>query len=136
MADKGNCAMGKKKRNTKSEAGREDSKLESVPPSPSDRRQHSRGMPQDLQVDMYVEDDLHTGSARNLSEGGLFIQGGPSVAVGDEIIVSIQPTRDEPVYLLRAEVRDVQNEGQAAGMGVRFIEPESDLVKACRLAVS
>jgi Tfp pilus assembly protein PilZ len=111
--------MGKKKSKTK----------------PTERREHLRGLPQDLQVDVYVEDDLHTGSARNLSEGGLFIQGGPSVAVGDEVIVSLQPTMNEPVYLLRAEVRGVQAQGKAAGIGVRFIEPEGDLVAACRTMV-
>jgi|GEM_PF-4547704 len=117
--------MGKKKRNTKS-----------TTPPVSERRQHLRGLPQDLQVDLYIKDDLHTGSARNLSEGGVFIQGGPSMTIGDEIIVSLQPTRDEPVYLLRAEVRGVHDEGQDAGIGVRFIEPEIDLVAACRSAVS
>jgi Tfp pilus assembly protein PilZ len=135
MTQRENCAMGKKKRNTKSAAGRDASVLNSVAPSPSERRQYLRGLPQDLQVDVYVEDDLHTGSARNLSEGGVFIQGGPSVAVGDEVIVSLQPTLDEPVYLLRAEVRGIQDEGGTAGIGVRFIEPESDLVAACRSMV-
>lgn len=101
----------------------------------SERRQHTRGLPQDLQIDVYVQDDQHTASARNLSEGGAFIQGGPPMAVGDEVIVSLQPSMDEPVYLLRAEVRGVQAEGQTAGMGVRFIEPESDLVAACRSVV-
>lgn len=116
--------MGKKKHKTRTN-----------PAAASERRQHTRGLPQDLQVDVYVQDDQHSGSARNLSEGGVFIQGGPSVAIGEEVIVSIQPTPEEPVYLLRAEVRGVQAAGQKVGMGVRFIEPESDLVAACRSVV-
>jgi len=88
-----------------------------------------------MEVDVYVEDAPHTAAARNLSEGGAFIEGGPSVAVGEEVIVSIQPTPEEPVYLLRAEVRGVQAQGQEQGMGIRFIEPEHDLVAACRSVV-
>src|SRR5262245_374000 len=101
------------------------------PPLPSERRQHPRV---DLiaQVQVKRGGDVEILQARNVSLGGVFLEGEaknhPHLAIGVELDLALQPEDDpegQPI-LMRAKVARVERGGAMPGFGLSIIRIDAN----------
>ena len=72
-------------------------------------------------------DELFSDFARDINEGGIFVETGQPLAVGSEVALEFKlPGSDDPVSVAGRVVRTVTTGNQQPGMGVEFGQLDSD----------
>lgn len=86
----------------------------------ADRRKHPRAALQ-VQVDIHSGSNFYSGQTRDLSEGGLFIEGPAFVPIGETITIRV--TLLGKKLDLSSEVAWILHDaaGEAIGFGARFV---------------
>lgn len=76
-----------------------------------------------VRVDYQTVDELFSEFARNINEGGLFVETDKPPAVGTEVSLQFRiPGSDEPVVSSGRVVRTAEGSGDPPGMGIEFDE--------------
>ena len=89
-------------------------------PKSAEGRQHVRA-PIELKVDYKKMNSFFADYTKNISKGGTFIKTKKPLPIGTRFLFKLSvPHRDAPFELL-GEVVWSKNEGEEAGMGIRFI---------------
>ena len=90
-------------------------------PSKPERRRYERA---DLlvRVDYKTVDELFSEFARNINEGGLFVETDAPPEVGSSVALQFQiPGSEEPIQVMGRVVRVTRGDGdEAPGMGIEF----------------
>ncbi len=89
-------------------------------PKSAEMRQHVRA-PIELKVDYKKMNSFFADYTKNISKGGTFIKTKKPLPIGTRFLFKLSvPHRDAPFELL-GEVVWSKNEGEEAGMGIKFI---------------
>ncbi len=95
-----------------------------VPPG-VDKRAHPR-IPIELRVDYPKLNAFFADYTRNISKGGTFIRTKQPLPTGTRFVFRlVVPTLDEPI-VLEGEVAWTREEGEEAGMGIRFVYADEE----------
>lgn len=85
-----------------------------------DKRDHPR-IPIELRVEYPKLNAFFADYTRNISKGGTFIRTAKPLPVGTSFVFRLLvPNRDEP-FVLDGVVAWVRDQGEDAGMGIRFV---------------
>jgi len=98
---------------------------------PTERRKHPR-MAISVSVDVRSDHNFFMGRTRDISEGGLFIEGKLGLRVGATAKLDLQLLGHS--YQVDGEVvwALLDDEGQVVGVGMRFLDPPARFARSVR----